>query len=278
MKIQRFEDVRQFYQQVKDYLLQQEAMYNLQLGICNRLINDPDYYPSQSYFATVVNESEVIGVIMRTPPSPLIVSLMPTTDIMPLIVADVHNYYQSLPGVNGAIVESQAFAQAWCEYTGNKYNARIATRVYQLEQVKRLIPAQGELRLATIAEREILKIWYEAFLHEALGKIDVPADTWLERQLSRNNAYFWYNKVPVSMACRTRSTPNGIAISMVYTPPEYRRQGYSSNCVAALSQELLNQGYKYCFLFADIDNSTSNHIYQEIGYQPVGEWQEYSLC
>lgn len=277
MKIQRFEDARQFYQQVKDYLLQQEAMYNLQLGICNRLINDPDYHPIQSYFATVVNEGEIIGVVMRTPPSPLIVSLMPTTDIMPLIVADVHDYYQSLPGVNGPIVESQAFAYAWCKFTGNEYNSKIATRIYQLEQVKTQIPTQGELRLATIDEREILKTWHEAFLHEALGKVDTPADTWVERQLSQNNAYFWYDKVPVSMACRTRSTPNGIAISMVYTPPEFRRQGYSSNCVAALSQELLNQGYKYCFLFADVDNATSNHIYQQIGYQPVGEWQEYTL-
>lgn len=66
-------------------------------------------------------------------------------------------------------------------------------------------------------------------------------------------------------------------MSMVYTPPEYRRQGYASNCVAALSQELLNQGYKYCFLFADLANSTSNYIYQEIGYQPIGDWQEYSF-
>ncbi|BDA67022.1 hypothetical protein RIVM261_028940 [Rivularia sp. IAM M-261] len=279
MKIQRFADARQFYERVKDYLLQQEAMHNLNLGYCNRLVQSPDHYQEQNYLAIAESKSEVIGVVIRTPPFGLLLSVMSTIDanIMALIVADVHDFYKSLPGVNAPINESKAFAQAWCDYTGNKYKLKLATRVFQLEKVQQQNSTPGDLRLATVKEKELLKRWYEEFCQEALDEINVPSDTWVERQLSQNNAYLWYNQAPVSMACRTRSTPNGIAVSMVYTPPEYRRQGYASNCVAALSQELLNQGYKYCFLFADLANSTSNHIYQEIGYQPIGDWQEYSF-
>lgn len=40
---------------------------------------------------------------------------------------------------------------------------------------------------------------------------------------------------------------------------------------------LLNQGYKYCFLFTDLANPISNHIYQAIGYQPVNDWYDYSF-
>jgi uncharacterized protein len=64
---------------------------------------------------------------------------------------------------------------------------------------------------------------------------------------------------------------------MVYTPPEHRRKGYASACVATLSQTLLNQGYKYCFLFTDLANPTSNHIYEAIGYQSVGDLSDYSF-
>jgi predicted GNAT family acetyltransferase len=64
---------------------------------------------------------------------------------------------------------------------------------------------------------------------------------------------------------------------MVYTPPEYRRRGYASASVAALSQSLLNQGHQFCFLFTDLANPTANHIYQDIGYQPVGDWHQYSF-
>ncbi len=56
---------------------------------------------------------------------------------------------------------------------------------------------------------------------------------------------------------------------------KYRRQGYASSCVAALSQTLLDQGRKYCFLFTDLANPTSNHIYQAIGYQPICDMNEY---
>ena len=64
-------------------------------------------------------------------------------------------------------------------------------------------------------------------------------------------------------------TPNGIRIGAVFTPPDLRRRGYASACVAAVSQSVLDAGRKFCFLYADIANPTSNHIYQEIGYQPV---------
>jgi hypothetical protein len=45
--------------------------------------------------------------------------------------------------------------------------------------------------------------------------------------------------------------------------------------VAALSQSLLDSGYEFCVLFADLANPTSNHIYQDIGYTPVCDFATY---
>ncbi len=73
------------------------------------------------------------------------------------------------------------------------------------------------------------------------------------------------------------STPNGKRITAVYTPPEHRQKGYATSCVAALSQNLLDSGCKYCFLFTDLANPTSNHIYHKIGYRPVSNWSNYSF-
>ena len=64
-------------------------------------------------------------------------------------------------------------------------------------------------------------------------------------------------------------TPNGIRIGPVYTPPEQRRRGYGSALTAALTQQLLDGGRRFCFLFTDLANPTSNSIYQRIGYRPV---------
>ena len=72
------------------------------------------------------------------------------------------------------------------------------------------------------------------------------------------------------MAKKTRPTRNGIAISMVYTPPEFRNRGYATSCVSASSKNLLEDGFKFCTLFTDANNPTSNKIYEEIGFREVG--------
>jgi hypothetical protein len=39
--------------------------------------------------------------------------------------------------------------------------------------------------------------------------------------------------------------------------------------VAAVSQSQLDAGRRSLYLFTDLANPTSNHIYQAIGYEPV---------
>jgi predicted GNAT family acetyltransferase len=72
-------------------------------------------------------------------------------------------------------------------------------------------------------------------------------------------------------------TPNGIRINAVYTPPEFRRRGYASACVAEVSQRMLDSGRKFCFLFTDLANPTSNKIYKAIGYRHVADGQHITF-
>jgi hypothetical protein len=66
-------------------------------------------------------------------------------------------------------------------------------------------------------------------------------------------------------------------VNFVYTPPEFRGRGYASNLVAHLSQELLDEGRKFCFLFTDLANPVSNSIYQKIGYRPVSDSERWEF-
>lgn len=58
----------------------------------------------------------------------------------------------------------------------------------------------------------------------------------------------------------------------MYTPPEHRNHGYGTAVTAALSRLLLERGHRFCFLFTDLANPTSNAIYARIGYQPVADF------
>ena len=72
-------------------------------------------------------------------------------------------------------------------------------------------------------------------------------------------------------------TPNGIRIGPVYTPPELRGRGYASALTAQVSQLQLDRGKRFCFLYTDLANPTSNAIYRRIGYERVCDSRELAF-
>ena len=72
-------------------------------------------------------------------------------------------------------------------------------------------------------------------------------------------------------------TPNGIRIGPVYTPPELRGRGYASALTAQVSQLQLDRGRRFCFLYTDLANPTSNAIYMRIGYERVCDSRELAF-
>ena len=81
----------------------------------------------------------------------------------------------------------------------------------------------------------------------------------------------------VSLAGFGSRTPNGIRIGPVYTPPDFRGKGYASALVGRMTAELLDGRHRYCFLFTDLANPTSNGIYQRIGYEAVTDVDQYAF-
>ena len=47
---------------------------------------------------------------------------------------------------------------------------------------------------------------------------------------------------------------------------------------AAVSQLLLERGHRFCFLYTDLANPTSNSIYARIGYEPVCDSRELAFA
>ena len=277
MKVYRYQDASQFYERVKDYLLTDEALHNVQLRLCHSLIHNPEAFEEKPLLATVETDGDIVAVAMRTPSQNLLLSKIQDFGAIEAIAQNLHFTGNSLPGVKAPTDEGKAFAETWQALTSQSYEIKMALRAFQLKQVEKISKATGELRQATESDRQLLIDWFEAYVVEALGIAATNTERAVDRHLQRGTAYLWSDETPVSMACDLGITSNGAAISLVYTPPEHRRKGYASSCVAALSQILLSRGHKYCFLFTDLANPTSNHIYQAIGYQPMGDLYDYSF-
>lgn len=277
MKLHKFEDASQFYAKVKDYLLNYEAQHCLLFGIIDSLIRYPQRYDENPYLAFVEDGGKVVAVVVKTVPYATVLSKIEDFGALEAIASNLDAQKEPLPGVNALSEEALAFAQTWEKLTGQSYQIEIQMRIYQLQTVEPIAKSSGYLRLANESDRQLILEWYKAFELDAIGTNQENIHRIVDYHLKENQAYIWEDKLPVSMVFSGGSTPNGKRITAVYTPPEYRKKGYATSCVAALSQKLLDSGCKYCFLFADLANPTANHIYHTIGYKPISDWSNYSF-
>lgn len=175
----------------------------------------------------------------------------------------------------GLVAESQQFVQIWQQLTGQTLQLAMRLKIHELTAVKPIATSPGQPRQATATDRPLLLKWYADFTREALPTFAEDVERIVDNSLKAKSIYLWEDDQPVSLVSGRKFLPTAGRIGNVYTPPEYRRKGYATACVAALSQRLLDQGCQRCFLFTDLANPTSNHIYQTIGYQPICDWHEY---
>lgn len=261
-----------------DFLAAREAEHNLLFGIVAGILAGA--YKTEPYFAVVRDGERVVAVALRTPPFNLVLSVIDDPGALDLIVADAYSLWPDLIGVLGAKDDARGFAALWDRRAGAHPSLRTAERIFQLHRVIPPRPAPGRLRRAEPADRELVTDWLIAFGAEALGVAQDRVETaaFADRfiaGLGARELSLWDDDGPVSLTGAAAVTPNGSRIGPVYTPPGLRGHGYASALVAAVSQSQLDRGRRFCFLFTDLANPTSNQIYRSIGYEPVCDVDEY---
>lgn len=277
--IEQFQAVPRLSNRLQAFLLQHEAEHNLLLALLLRWLNCPDRFPEPPRIAIVEENDNILAIAFQEPSQNLVLSRCEQKAALDLIAAAMAQRQIVLPGMGGLVAELQHFRQAWYQLTKQTYVSATQMRIYGLAAVEPIALVAGKLRLATAADRPLLLQWYRDFDLEAMPTSSSmqEIDRTVDRGLQAQSIYLWEDGQPVSLVSGRKALPTAGRIAPVYTPPEYRRRGYATAAVAALSQRLLDQGCERCFLFTDLANPTSNHIYQAIGYQPLCDWQEYEL-
>jgi GNAT superfamily N-acetyltransferase len=188
-----------------------------------------------------------------------------------------------LKGVTGPIESSQAFADSWQELTSRAPTLVMHLGVYELKRVSFPVPDGRSLIPISSVSSELSMSYIRGFTAECFPNEEDPSRLVVDmenRQRRNKSLFFWKGPAdiqPVSMASNSRETRNGATISLVYTPPEFRGLGHASRIVADLSDRCLKSGKKFCNLFTDLLNPTSNSIYQKIGYRKIGESKHFKL-
>ena len=279
------------YMQASDFLARaraelerNEVLNGLPLGITLHLQQFPERIEIPPYLATVEEEGKLLVAAVMTPPFRLIVTSNQFDafgEAPSLLIHNLREHGWPVPGVIGPSALSDLFAQTWTSLTGERSHLRTHERLFELTHVIAPRPGPGQLRIATPDDTPLVVRWIKAFQEEALRTSisDAEAASWARTRIGKGEVYLWVlpDGAIVSLVGTTRPVSRVISIGPVYTPSELRGQGYASRSVAALSQHLLDSGWQRCSLFTDLSNSTSNTIYQQVGYRPVHDFNEYDF-
>jgi predicted GNAT family acetyltransferase len=282
VEVLRLDDAARFLREAEPLLLADEARHNLLLGIAGTIRDTPAHYPERNLWL-VREGGEVIGAALQTPPYNLILARPRAPQALEPLARAVAD--DEVPGVVGNTPEVEEFAEVWSDLTGRPAHANMRQGVYALERVEPPAAVSGSARVATAADRELVLRWWIAFgdevFHEG-GPGHERAEATVDHRLASESGgiLLWEDGgATVSLAGWGGPTPNGIRVGPVYTPRELRGHGYATALTAELSRGLLDGrlfegGRRFCFLYTDLANPTSNAIYERIGYRRVAESAE----
>jgi uncharacterized protein len=257
-----------------------EARNQLPLAVAGTVAEHPEAY-DEARFWVAAEDGAPVAAALHTAPYGALLADPDSNEGLAALLAAVAEDDPDVPGIVGMVPHIETAAATLAAATGRRPERVLSQGVYALREVRTVPRAPGSARPAGDDDRRLLRRWLTDFATESLpdpGREIDRIDRTLDIRLEADDAGYWLwedSGEPVSLSGFGGPTPSGIRIGPVYTPPGHRRRGYATTLVADQSAWLLEQKYRFCFLYTDLANPTSNRIYEEIGYARAGDSADY---
>ena len=276
MPVQTWTNGQAFLDAAADFLHAREDIHGLLLGLANRQAKTPPPDPTMRFLLADRGGVPVAAACHTFPAGRTALGMGPHQAIED-IAQTLHAHHPVLHNLNGPVASVTAFVQQWQQLTGMSGHVTRHMRLHRLDELSAVPMPAGMLRRATPDDASYIYEWSVAFCEETDQPFP-PTTDGVRRVLSHPDPRFYVwcvNDRPVSMVAWARPTTNGISINSVYTPKHLRGRGYATAAVHRLSAKMLAERYRFCILYTDLANPTSNKIYAAIGYRPILQTQQY---
>jgi predicted GNAT family acetyltransferase len=277
MQLIRYEQLKDFADDTLDILLEHEVENNLTIN----LIFSGGVVQQDWLLASVVDQhGSIVLIAACTPPYNIMLYETPNSqndEALDCLIGELKAMGYVPPGVLARQNLAARFAERYAGADG--HSLHMSMNIMRLDGVNEIARAPGYLRLLREDDLFFVPFWERAFEEECRVLVnDIPTHVeQLKTRIDMKTHYIWENSYPVSQARHARNTQNGAVLSGVYTPPQFRGNGYATSLVAELSQILLDMGRQFVCLFADADNPISCGIYRKIGFYDICVFDEITF-
>jgi uncharacterized protein len=254
---------------VENFLLNEEHLNNLMLGILYRLRDSNQR--SNDLYLVIENENEQLVMLIA---GLYLILYANTTNIAIFENAVLYLEHHKIeyPGIIGPNSICEIYGKAFQNMTKKSLKVEMKQRIFVCNKTNPVDNGIGEITLASPIHQERLLPWMIDFLKTTNEDASIEAAQKRLLELINNKGLYVLEveKQIVSLAATIRPFRSTISIGYVYTPSQLRNQGYATRMVKCLT-DLALEKYDFCSLYTDLANPTSNSIYQKIGYQPIGD-------
>lgn len=232
------------------------------------------------YFGSLADSGEINGVLAHYWNDYIIMQAPDERTLDDLIRAFRQVVTRPVAGVIGPD-DQAARVMSGLGLSDDQFAHSAPEKLYALDLNKMKIPpkldSSWQMKLARDAGPETLFTWRKAYEIETLGAED---NDFLDQRIQKQVEHmmvepdFWVLMVdgrPVSMNAFNARLTDSVQIGSVYTPPEYRGQGYARSLLALVLQAAHKGGVEKAVLFTD--TSAAAKAYESIGFNRIGSYR-----
>ena len=277
IEIQIEKSAAEFLTTASELLYLKEAEYSLMVGSSHNQVRleKTDYR-----YLTIFENKQLAACAVVTDKNLIVTSA--SGPVMQKLAEYVFAQKLKFGGVVGPSVGAEAFVRSYANLLKIEFKIGFKQKIYKLENVIVPLSAAGAPRRANVADTELVAQWFLRFNQESLPHDPTTIEKTRQTAVSKielGEVFLWQQSgnESVSMCCIARPTTNGITINGVFTPKDQRAKGYASSLVSHVSQTMIESGKRFCVLYTDLANPTSNKIYRKIGYIEIANSTQFIL-
>ena len=267
IKVCRYGSAASFLSASLDWLMNDELVNNEIIAVANLVARRDHHYKTPIYLASIHDPSGICGCAVQALPDSLTVSDLPQAAIF-LLLADRQSAPNSIEWLTANDDLAERIGRVWEQAFGGTWSIKNRWLVQSTSKIRfDYSSISGGLRSATSDDKKLILDWGNRYANESPSPINIPQ--FMNRKLTEKNLYLWDYNGSRTMIAVSGKTENVARISAVYTPIEFRGNGFARAGVAAVTRKLLDSGHKQCTLVTDERKSKLAELYSTVGYSAV---------